>query len=679
MLTNSHSIRRSVLLVLGFWLCTIASAQVPQQLSYQGIARTSTGEPISYQQITVRLSIIDSATNGNIVYQETRKLQTNYAGLFNIIIGSPGAAGVTGSVGGVNWSTGNKFIKLEMDINGSNNFGLVGITQLQSVPFALSAPISGAAMGDLTGTYPAPTIAQNSITTNKLADGTITIPKLSQAVISLFDTKLTSSDTALMLSPYYRSTLAASDFALKENVTNKSTSISLGTSDILYPTQNAVKAYVDAHATSGTPDATLSAKGKIQLAGDLAGGGSTSAAPVISNSAITTLKIADSSVTDPKILSITGSKIRGDISGNAANVNGTIAIANGGTGAGTLAGAKLNMGLDSVNNTSDLDKPVSITAQIALDAKLNLSDTLLMLSNRIKDIDTAAMLSNYLKNIDTLSLSNRISALHLSPTVFTSDVTVNLAAGKSVGKYGNGSTIPSKGKTLDEFLRDIATEVIAPIYSAPSASVSANPSSGTYEIGAPLSITLSSSFTQNDGGAKNVTTYLKNGLAMASNSNVIPSLTSTISFQVRISYLDGLCKKNNINQQDCTGQILAGSTTSSAITFTPSARRYWGYHSNSNPSDAEILSIQGGGSEFSSSKQKSSFNISVSGSSTYIFFAYPASLGSLNSITVGGFESLGAFTLVTRSVVNSMGYAQSFNIYISTNSFSSSVSNITTN
>jgi hypothetical protein len=66
---------------------------------------------------------------------------------------------------------------------------------------------------------------------------------------------------------------------LKEDLTNKSTATTLGTSDVLYPTQNAVKTYVDAQVTSGaTPDATTSAKGKIQLAGDLGG---TAAAPTV--------------------------------------------------------------------------------------------------------------------------------------------------------------------------------------------------------------------------------------------------------------------------------------------------------------------------------------------------------------------------------------------------------------
>jgi hypothetical protein len=45
-------------------------------------------------------------------------------------------------------------------------------------------------------------------------------------------------------------------------------------------------------ASSTTPDASTTVKGKVQLAGDLAGAGTTAAAPIISNGAITVAKIA---------------------------------------------------------------------------------------------------------------------------------------------------------------------------------------------------------------------------------------------------------------------------------------------------------------------------------------------------------------------------------------------------
>jgi hypothetical protein len=56
---------------------------------------------------------------------------------------------------------------------------------------------------------------------------------------------------------------------------------------------------------------------------------------------------------------------------SAANVTGIVPIANGGTNATTVVGAKTNLGLENVDNTSDLNKPVSIATQTALNLKEN--------------------------------------------------------------------------------------------------------------------------------------------------------------------------------------------------------------------------------------------------------------------------------------------------------------------
>ncbi|MDT8886741.1 hypothetical protein PQG44_03560 [Aquirufa sp. LEPPI-3A] len=158
--------------------------------------------------------------------------------------------------------------------------------------------------------------------------------------------------------------------ANKEDVSNKSTSTSLGNSNSLYPTQNAVKIYVDNQVAAATiADADANTKGKLQLAGDLTG---TAAAPAIAASAvtsakiadgtivtadiadnaITTAKITDANVTDAKIATVSGSKVTGNITGNATNVTGTVAIANGGTGATTAAAALSNLGAQSEANLS---------------------------------------------------------------------------------------------------------------------------------------------------------------------------------------------------------------------------------------------------------------------------------------------------------------------------------------
>ncbi|MHA8107372.1 beta strand repeat-containing protein [Aquirufa sp. 5-AUSEE-100C1] len=145
----------------------------------------------------------------------------------------------------------------------------------------------------------------------------------------------------------------------KEDAANKSTATSLGTSNTLFPTQNAVKTYVDNQISSATiADASLSAKGKIRLGGDLAAGNSTADDPIIRDNAISTSKLADLAVTDAKIASISGSKVAGNISGNAANVTGTISPSHGGTGvAGTLNGYVRANGISAMQGLSTI--PVS--------------------------------------------------------------------------------------------------------------------------------------------------------------------------------------------------------------------------------------------------------------------------------------------------------------------------------
>lgn len=47
----------------------------------------------------------------------------------------------------------------------------------------------------------------------------------------------------------------------------------------------------------------------------------------------------------------------------------TIGIVDGGTGGTTATGAKTNLALENVDNTSDADKPISTATQTALDTK----------------------------------------------------------------------------------------------------------------------------------------------------------------------------------------------------------------------------------------------------------------------------------------------------------------------
>ena len=114
-------------------------AQAPPQFNYQAVCRNSSGAPFANQLIKLRFSIHDLSPSGTVQYSETRTVTTNTGGLFTVAIGSPGAADIIGALGDAKWQIGEKFLQVEMDTLGGNNFTDMGTTQLLSVPYALNS------------------------------------------------------------------------------------------------------------------------------------------------------------------------------------------------------------------------------------------------------------------------------------------------------------------------------------------------------------------------------------------------------------------------------------------------------------------------------------------------------------------------------------------------------------
>lgn len=119
-----------------------AQAQAPQLMNYQGIARDLKGNPISNQTISIQIKLLPTADASIAEYQETQVVKTNEFGLYSLQIGNGSSTSVN-TIKDVKWETGNKYIKVAIDLSGNNNYMDIGTNQLLSVPYALYANKAG--------------------------------------------------------------------------------------------------------------------------------------------------------------------------------------------------------------------------------------------------------------------------------------------------------------------------------------------------------------------------------------------------------------------------------------------------------------------------------------------------------------------------------------------------------
>ena len=123
-----------LLLAAALCMALVVQAQAPQKFNYQGIARTGLGAPLANQTLGLEITILNGTT---AQFVERHTATTNAIGLYSVQIG--GGTAVTGTMGAVTWSAGNKNIKVGIDPNGGTNYTNMGTTELLSVPYALYA------------------------------------------------------------------------------------------------------------------------------------------------------------------------------------------------------------------------------------------------------------------------------------------------------------------------------------------------------------------------------------------------------------------------------------------------------------------------------------------------------------------------------------------------------------
>ncbi len=122
----------SILLISAF---SFGQSAPPKGVNYQAVARDPSGKPISSSiNLVARFSVYKLPSGGTPLYQETQLVNTNRYGLFSCVIGS-GTIN-SGSFDSIKWYQGDRFLEVEMAIQGGSGYYTMPRTQLWSVPYA---------------------------------------------------------------------------------------------------------------------------------------------------------------------------------------------------------------------------------------------------------------------------------------------------------------------------------------------------------------------------------------------------------------------------------------------------------------------------------------------------------------------------------------------------------------
>lgn len=233
--------------------------------------------------------------------------------------------------------------------------------------------------------------------------------------------------------------------------------------------------------------------------------------------------------------------------------------------------------------------------------------------------------------------------------------------GTDLGALKDGETIP-EGTSMDELLNMITQKAIAPSYVAPTVSIAKSGSgtaSGNYEAGTSITPILAATYNKNDAGVLTKLAILKGGTEVGDSTSSPYTYTGeetvledeTITFTAQATYGDGEVKNNNLGQPDATGQIKAGTKTSSGFSYVGQRNLFWGTGVGELP---ELTSdtIRGLANKKLNPTQGYSWNIPISIGQQYVIFAYRSTLRDVNEVMYVETNDTGMASSFTKTLVN---------------------------
>ena len=281
-----------------------------------------------------------------------------------------------------------------------------------------------------------------------------------------------------------------------------------------------------------------------------------------------------------------------------------------------------------------------------------------------EDIETAKS-NNTIDEYDILYLDNqeigwidKNGDTVISTVRTQNDIEINGVTGLGMN---NGDTIPA-GKSFDEIIKMLVQKPISPTYNQPTVSLAKSGSGttpGSYEAGTSITPVLTATFTKNDAGNLTKLAILKESEEVSSDSTSPHTYTGsafilgdeTVSFKAQATYGDGAIKNNNLGTPDATGQIKAGSKTSSTLSFVGQRNLFWGTGVGDLPT-LNSSTIRGLTNKKLNPTQGYSWNIPIAVGQQYVIIAYRSTLRDINEIMYVETNDTGMVSSFTKTTVN---------------------------